>query len=105
MKTWISSWFTAKRTISLMIVGVVFSAGIVTAFSFFSSSPANKILAGATVPFDKTHHMNIERFDRELAVNQMNEAQMKIMWKRFPYFKPMIEQKLRAAGVPTDIFI
>ena len=87
-----------------MIVGVVFSAGIVTAFSFFSSSPANKILAGETVPFDKTHHMNIERFDRELAVNQMNEAQMKIMWKRFPYFKPMIEQKLRAAGVPTDIF-
>lgn len=104
MKTWISSWFTAKRTISLMIVGVVFSAWIVTAFSFFSSSPANKILAGETVPFDKTHHMNIERFDRELAVNQMNEAQMKIMWKRFPYFKPMIEQKLRAAGVPTDIF-
>ena len=52
-------------------------------------------MAGETVPFDKTHHMNIERFDRELAVNQMNEAQMKIIWKRAPLFKPFIDKTYR----------
>ena len=104
MKNWFLSWFNPKRTATLAVAGVVFGAGVVTAFGIFSSNTANKILAGETVPFDKTHHMNIERLDREIAVNQMNEAQMKIMWKRFPYFKPMIEQKLKAAGVPTDMF-
>lgn len=48
--------------------------------------------------------MNIERLDREIATNQMNEAQMKMIWKRLPYYKPMIDQKLKAAGVPSDIF-
>lgn len=34
----------------------------------------------------------------------MNEDQMMMIWKRLPLFKPMIEKKLKAAGVPTDIF-
>ena len=33
----------------------------------------------------------------------MNESQMMIIWKRLPLFKPMIDKKLKTAGVPTDI--
>ena len=51
-----------------------------------------------------TNKLWLERFDRELAVNKMNEDQMMMIWKRLPLFKPMIEKKLKAAGIPTDIF-
>ena len=75
------------------------------AFGWFSASPQlEKTLAGEKVPFDKTHQFNIERFDREVAVNQMNEAQMKIIWKRAPLFKPFIDKKLEAAGLPKDLY-
>ena len=74
-------------------------------FGWFSASPQlEKTLAGEKVPFDKTHQFNIERFDREVAVNQMNEAQMKIIWKRAPLFKPFIDKKLEAAGLPKDLY-
>lgn len=46
---------------------------------------------------DKTHQFNIERLDRELAVNKMNEDQMLMIWKRLPLFKPMIDKKVREA--------
>ncbi len=72
--------------------------------SFFWSSEYSQTLAGEAVPFDKLHQFNIERFDRELSLNQMNESQMVIIWKRLPLFKPMVDKKLKAAGVPSDIF-
>lgn len=34
----------------------------------------------------------------------MNEDQMMMIWKRMPKFRPFIEKKLKAAGIPTDIF-
>lgn len=34
----------------------------------------------------------------------MNESQMMIIWKRLPLYKPMIEKKLKTAGIPNDIF-
>lgn len=70
----------------------------------FRSNEYQQTLAGESVPFDKTHQFNIERFDRELAVNQMNEEQIIMIWKRIPQFKPMIDKKLKEAGVPSDIF-
>lgn len=78
---------------SFLLIGTLLLAG--GAFGRFGSSSYEKTLAGEKVPFDKAHQFNIERLDRELAVNQMNEAQMKIIWKRLPYFKPYIDQKLR----------
>ncbi len=68
------------------------------------SSLYDQTLAGEKVLFDQFHEFNIERFDRELAVNSMNEEQMIMIWKRMPKFRPFIEQKLKAAGLPTDIF-
>ncbi|PZM86899.1 MAG: lytic transglycosylase domain-containing protein [candidate division SR1 bacterium] len=68
------------------------------------SSLYDQTLAGEKVLFDQLHQFNIERFDRELAVNSMNEEQMIMIWKRMPKFRPFIEQKLKDAGLPTDIF-
>jgi hypothetical protein len=34
------------------------------------------------VPFDNLHQFNIERFDRELAVIKLDEAQVQMNWKR-----------------------
>lgn len=98
--------FSKREGISLGIgMGVLtLWAGVVSAFGLFGHALPSKSLAGEPVPFDKAHQFNLERFDREIAVNQMNEAQMKIIRKRFPLYKPLIEKKLRAAGVPTDIF-
>lgn len=90
--------------IGLSVGTLVLWIGVVSAFGLFGTSLPSKSLAGEAVPFDKTHQFNIERFDREVAVNQMNEAQMKIIWKRFPLYRPLIEKKLKAAGIPTDIF-
>ncbi|MDO4713117.1 MAG: hypothetical protein Q4B28_00120 [bacterium] len=66
-------------------------------FGWFKASQYEKTLAGEVVPFDKAHQFNIERFDRELAVNALNEAQMMMIWKRIPLFKPFIDQKLKEA--------
>lgn len=96
----------SKKNIFILSATSIFilGTGLVQALGRFGTSTSNKTLAGETVPFDTVHHMNIERLDREIATNQMNEAQMKMIWKRLPYYKPMIDKKLKEAGVPSDIF-
>jgi len=73
-------------------------------WSIFWNDLYNQTLAWEAVPFDKTHQFNIERFDRELAVTRLDEAQMEIVWKRFWLYKSMIEKKLSQNNVPLDIF-
>lgn len=96
-----------KRVIGTGILTFILLIGIFQSafgWSWFRANEYQQTLAGEKVLLDKTHQFNIERFDRELAVNKMNEDQMMMIWKRLPLFKPMIEKKLKAAGVPTDIF-
>lgn len=96
-----------RRPIGVGILTFIFLIGIFqTAFgwNWFRANEYQQTLAGEKVLFDKLHQFNIERFDRELAVNKMNEDQIMIIWKRLPLFKPMIERKLNAAWVPSDIF-
>lgn len=64
----------------------------------------NQTLAGEAVPFDTAHQFNYERFDRELAVTRLDEAQVEINRRRFGLYKTMIEKKLREANIPLDIF-
>ena len=85
----------------ILVVGIFQSA---FGWNWFRMNEYQQTLAGEKVLLDKTHQFNIEKFDRELAVNKMNEDQIMMIWKRFPLFKPMIEKKLKAAGVPQDIF-
>lgn len=85
----------------LLLIGTFLLGNV---FGWFKAPQYEKSLAWEVVPFDKTHHFNIERFDRELAVNALNEAQMMMIWKRIPLFKPFIDQKLKEAWLPTDLF-
>lgn len=110
MKKYISivwSKLQKSKTLVLTAGGVLFFMMILligSAFSRFGTSSYDKTLAGEKVPFGKAHQFNIERFDREIAVNQLNEAQMRIIWKRLPMFKPYIDKKLKENGMPTDLF-
>lgn len=96
-----------KRIIWAWVLAFILLIGIFqSAFGWnrFRTNEYQQSLAGEKVLLDKTHQFNIERFDRELAVNKMNEDQIMIIWKRLPLFKPTIEKKLKAAGLPADIF-
>ena len=73
-------------------------------WSLFWSDLYKQTLAWEAVPFDSLHQFNIERFDRELAVVRLDEAQVQMNWKRAGIFRPMIEKKLSAAWLPLDIF-
>ena len=73
-------------------------------WSLFWNDLYKQVLAWEAVPFDALHQFNIERFDRELAVVRLDEAQVQMNWKRAGIFRPMIEKKLSAAWLPLDIF-
>ena len=73
-------------------------------WSIFWTDLYKQTLAWESVPFDNLHQFNIERFDRELAVVRLDEAQVQMNWKRAGIFRPMIEKKLSEAWLPLDIF-
>ena len=60
-------------------------------WSLFWSDLYKQTLAWEAVPFDSLHQFNIERFDRELAVVRLDEAQVQMNWKRAGIFRSMIE--------------
>ena len=98
-----------KKTILLPTIVAIVILGFWIAqyafwWSFFSSDLYNQTLAWEAIPFDKTHQFNIERFDRELAVVRLDEAQVQMNRKRAWIYKPLIEKKLNEAWVPLDIF-
>ena len=73
-------------------------------WSLFWNDVYKQTLAWEAVPFDNLHQFNIERFDRELAVIKLDEAQVQMNWKRAWIYRPMIERKLSEAWLPLDLF-
>lgn len=73
-------------------------------WSIFSNNTYSQNIAWEEIPFDKTHHFNIERYDKELTLYKGDAAQAELIWKRFPLYKPMIDKKLKEAGLPSDLF-
>lgn len=59
--------------------------------------------AGERMPIEGRHALNIERFDRELALLQLNPAQFIIIYKRWNLIIPTIEKELKKAGLPDDL--
>lgn len=55
------------------------------------------------MPTQGKYILNIERFDRELALLQMNAPQFIIIYKRWNLILPMIEKELKKAGLPDDL--
>ena len=58
--------------------------------------------AGEVMPIQGKYQMNIERFDREVALLEVNEAQFIMIYKRWNLIVPMIEKALKKAGLPDD---
>lgn len=59
--------------------------------------------AGEALPMEGRYALNIERFDRELALLQLNPAQFIIIYKRWNLIIPTIEKELKKAGLPDDL--
>lgn len=55
------------------------------------------------MPIQGRYALNVERFDRELALLQLNPAQFAIIYKRWDLVIPMIEKELKSAGLPDDL--
>lgn len=65
---------------------------------------SNKLsFAGEVMPKDWRYVLNRERFDREVALLEINEAQFIIIYKRWNLIVPMIEKSLKRAGLPDDL--
>ncbi|MEI6774625.1 MAG: lytic transglycosylase domain-containing protein [bacterium] len=58
--------------------------------------------AGERMPTDGKYQLNIERFDREVALLAINEAQFIMIYKRWNLIIPMIEKQLKKADLPDD---
>lgn len=59
--------------------------------------------AWEVMPIQWKYQLNIERFDREIALLHMNPAQFIILYKRWNLIIPMIEKELKKAGLPDDL--
>ncbi len=59
--------------------------------------------AGEVMPIEGKYQLNIERFDREVALLEINAAQFIIIYKRWNLIIPMIEKELKKAGLPDDL--
>lgn len=59
--------------------------------------------AGEVMPTQGKYQTNIERFDRELALIEINEAQFIMIYKRWNLIIPTIEKQLKEAGLPDDL--
>lgn len=59
--------------------------------------------AGEVMPIKWQYQMNVERFDREVALLEINEAQFIMIYKRWNLIIPMIEKQLKIAGLPDDL--
>lgn len=62
----------------------------------------NLNFAGETMPIDGKYALNIERFDREVALLEINEAQFIMIYKRRNLIMPTIEKALKKADLPDD---
>ena len=64
---------------------------------------ADNAFAGERMPTAGRYQLNIERFDREVALLQLNAAQFVMIYKRRDLIVPTIEKALKKAGLPDDL--
>ena len=59
--------------------------------------------AGEVMPKNGRYILNQERFDREVALLEINEAQFIMIYKRWNLIVPIIEKQLKKADLPDDL--
>jgi hypothetical protein len=55
------------------------------------------------MPTEGKYQLNVERFDREVALLEINAAQFVMIYKRWNLIIPTIEKDLKKAGLPDDL--
>ncbi|HBA44467.1 TPA: hypothetical protein DEG21_02075 [Patescibacteria group bacterium] len=58
--------------------------------------------ANELVSFDDKYYFNKEKFEKELSITRYNLYQFVLYHKREPLYLPIIEKKLKEAGIPDD---
>ncbi|MDD2487440.1 MAG: lytic transglycosylase domain-containing protein [Candidatus Gracilibacteria bacterium] len=58
--------------------------------------------AGEKVDFNGKYYFNKEKFEKELSITRFNLYQFILYHKREPIYFPIIEEKLKQAGIPDD---
>jgi len=101
-------YFTDKNIIWRAIIVVIFLLIIIFQMSGHKRSvniAMNNELsfAGEVMPIEGKYQLNVERFDREVALLEINEAQFIMIYKRWNLIVPMIEKELKKAGLPDDL--
>ncbi len=71
--------------------------------SFLSHSSKHHNFAWERMPTQGKYVLNIERFDREVALVQLNPAQFAMIYKRRNLYIPAIEKALKQAWLPDDL--
>lgn len=106
MREHIQKQYADKKIFWRIIIGMIFILLII-----FQLNRGNKwaqfsddiSFAGERMPIERRYALNVERFDRELALLQLNPAQFIIIYKRWNLIIPMIEKELKKADLPDDL--
>lgn len=103
----LKKYYTDKKLFWRIIVGML--VVIIILFQFTGRKwsmhllSADNAFAGERMPTAGRYQLNIERFDREVALLQLNAAQFVMIYKRRGLIVPTIEKALKKAGLPDDL--
>lgn len=108
MREQIQKYYADKKIFWRIVIVIIFVLIIVFQLSggkkWVNLTLTDNIsFAGERMPKEGRYALNIERFDREVALLQLNEAQFAIIYKRWNLIIPMIEKELKKAGLPDDL--
>ena len=108
MREQIQKYCADKKTVWGIVIVIVFILIIIFQVSgerrWMNTSLHGSIdFAGEVMPTAGKYQLNIERFDREVALLEINEAQFIMIYKRWNLIIPIIEKELKNAGLPDDL--
>lgn len=108
MREQIQKYYADKKIFWRIIIVIILLLFIILQLSGHKRSmnvAMNNTLnfAGEVMPTEGKYQLNVERFDRELALLQINAAQFIIIYKRWNLIMPMIEKELKKADLPDDL--
>ncbi|MCX6823578.1 MAG: lytic transglycosylase domain-containing protein [candidate division SR1 bacterium] len=108
MREQIQKYYADKKIFRRIIAVIVFlliiiflTSGNKRAVNIAVNNELN--FAGEVMPIEGKYQLNIERFDRELALLEINAAQFIMIYKRWNLIIPTIEKQLKNAGLPDDL--
>jgi hypothetical protein len=108
MREHIQKYYADKKIFRRIVAVIVFFLLIIFLTSGNKRSvniaASNELaFAGEVMPVEGRYQLNIERFDREVALLEINPAQFIIIYKRWNLIIPMIEKELKKSGLPDDL--